>query len=134
MTKRKRDEYRARRDIQDAGWRIEQQDKVAWNSGSETARHMVCKTLAGHYLKHEQGYRIVSEVEHSDRGEIDIVAYSLDGAPIAIECETSPTDEVVQDKVDRYVHGTIFRDVFVINVSEMPENIMDAYSWVSEQL
>lgn len=134
VTKRQRDEYTSRRAIQDAGWRIGQEDKVAFNSGSETVRHATCKLLVGHYLKHEKGYRIDSEVEHEDRGEIDIAAYALEGAPIAVECETSPTEEVIKDKLERYVYGTIFRECHVVNVTEMPDNIMEAYEWVSNQL
>lgn len=134
MSKRTKDEFRQRKEIQAAGWEINQTDKVAFNSGSETARHMVCKTLVAHYLKHERGYRVDSEVEHPERGEVDIVGYGSSGQPIAVECETAPTQAVIEDKLDRYVGGTVFRECFVLDVNEMPENIMDAYTWVADNL
>jgi len=133
--KRRYDEFKHRRELQDSGWKVTQRDAVAFNSGSETARHAVCKMLVAHYLKHEQGFRVDSEVEHKDRGEIDIVAYGSSGEPaFAVECEHSPTEDVVQDKLERYVENTPFRECFVLNVGEMPSEIMEAYSWVGEQL
>jgi len=135
MTKREHEESTHRRELQDAGWHVIKRDSVAFNSGSETAQHAVCKMLVAHYLKHEQGYRIDSEVEHEDRGEIDIVAYGVSDEPaFAVECETSPTEDVIKDKVERYVYNTPMRDVFVLNVTEMPSEIMEAYAWVSDNL
>lgn len=132
--KRAWDEYSHRRELQSAGWKVDQADKIEFNSGSETVRHAVCKTVAAMYLKQEKGLRVDSEVEHSERGEIDVIGYSGEGAAIAVECETSPTDDVVGDKLERYVEGTPFRDMFLLNVTEMPENIMDAYEWVGDNL
>jgi len=135
MTKREYEEATHRRELQDCGWDVRKRDSVAFNSGSETARHAVCKMLVAHYLKQEQGYRIDSEVEHNDRGEIDIVAYGLEDEPaFAVECETSPTEDVIEDKIERYVYNTPMRDVFVLNVTEMPSDIMDAYAWVESEL
>lgn len=132
--KRQWDEYSHRRELQSAGWKVDRTDKIEFNSGSETVRHACCKTLVAMYLKKEKGLRVDSEVMHSERGEIDIIGYSGEGAAIAVECETSPTDDVVSDKLSRYVENTPFRECWVINVTEMPENIMDAYEWVGGQL
>ena len=132
--KRTWDEYSHRRELQSANWRVEKTDKVEFNEGSETVRHEVCKMLVASYLKREKGLRVDSEVKHPERGEIDVIGYSGEGPAIAVECETSPKEGVVSDKLERYVDGTPFRDMFLVNVGEMPENIMDAYEWVGEQL
>lgn len=131
MTKRAYDEWYPRRKLNESGWDVSKPDSVKFNSGSETCRHAVAKMIAAYYLKQE-GYRISSEVRHPDRGEIDILAYSPERV-IAVELETSPTEDVIRDKVDRYVHGPI-QDCFVLNVGQMPENILDALEWVDNQL
>jgi len=46
----------------------------------------------------------------------------------------SPTEDVVSEKVEKYVHGRPPRDMFLLNVNEMPENILDAYGWVKDEL
>jgi len=132
--KRTRQEYDWRKELSKHGWNVHKRDGIAWNSGSETLRHFVCKAIVAHYLKHEKGLRVDSEVAHAERGEIDVIAYGGDGNPIAVECETSPTEEIVSDKLSRYYDGTPFREVFVLNVNNMPLDIMDAYEWVHEQL
>jgi len=133
MTKREREEYVARREIQDSGWKLDKTDKIEFNSGSETVKHVVGKALVAKVLK-ERGYRVDSEVEKDGVGEIDIVAYGKEQDTFAVELETSPTDEVVQDKLERYYHGEIFREVFVLNLNEMPVNMLKAKDWVSQQI
>lgn len=129
-----REEYNQRTQLQKANWQV--QKATRYNSGSETVRHSICKTLAGHYLHHEQDYSVSFEVVHDQRGEIDVLAWGLDDriSPLAVEVETSPTDDVVKSKLSRYVHGTPIQECFVINVSEMPDAIRPAYDYVTNQL
>jgi len=63
--KRTRDEYRSRRAIQDAGWKLDKTDKVEFNDGSETLRHAECKLRVAWFLR-QQGYRVDSEIEGPD--------------------------------------------------------------------
>ena len=135
MTKRNKTEYVWRNELKKCGWDVHKRDSIAFNSGSETTKHIVCKTLAAKVLK-ERDYRIDSEVVHPERGEVDIVGYpTVDGLkPIAVECETAPTDDVIQDKLNRYFDGTPFSEVFVINVSDMPVDMLKAKAWVEDQL
>jgi len=133
MTKRQYDDWKARQQLTDAGWNVSKTDSIQFNAGSETFRHLVAKSAAAFYLKHEQNYRVDSEVKHSERGEIDILAWNEKDI-IAVECETSPTEEVIRGKLERYHEGTPIRDVFVLNVTEMPEEILPAYEWVSSQI
>jgi len=130
--KRQYDEFSQRRELQNCGWDVRQKDSIAFNSGSETVKHAVCKMLVGFVLR-EQGYRVDSEVSKDGVGDIDVVGYG-NKPPIAVECETSPTEEVIDDKLDRYYHNEPFRECFVLNVSEIPVDMLDAYGWVKEQL
>jgi len=125
-------EYNDRKNLQYHGWDVNKASR--YNSGSETVRHSVCKTLVGHYAVQEMGGRVSFEVPHPDRGEIDVLIYGLDGAPIAVECETSPAPDVVESKLSRYVDGTPMRECYVLTVDNMPENITDAYEWIGEQI
>ena len=133
MTKRQYDDWRGRQRLTDAGWNVSKTDSIQFNAGSETFRHLVAKSAAAFYLKHDQGYRVDSEVTHPERGEIDILAWNADDI-IAVECETAPTEEVITDKLERYYEGTPIRDVFVINVTEMPAEILPAYEWIVGEL
>lgn len=133
MTKRQFEDWRGRKRLTDKGWDVQKKDAIKFNSGSETTKHLMCKTLVGQYLKQAKGYRIDSEVTHEKRGEIDIVAWKADDI-ISVECETDPTDKVISDKVNRYVRGTPMRECFVIPVNEMPTEMEEAYQWVANQL
>lgn len=131
MNKRRKDIFNHTRELKRNGWTFDKSNR--YNSGSETVAHTVCKTLAGHYLAHEHGYQVGFEVTHEDRGEIDVVAINEDEI-ICVECETSPTEDVVDDKLSRYVDGTLIRDMFLLNVNDMPHEWMAAYEWIDSQI
>lgn len=133
MNKKTHAEYGGRKDLQDAGWQIQKRDAVAFNGGSETDAHLVAKTLVAKVLR-ERGYRIDTEVEKDGVGEIDVVAYGGEGPPFAVEVETNPTREVVDDKLSRYYRNEPFRDVFIIDPTEMPDSISGAREWVEGEL
>lgn len=131
MNKENWHEYR---DLQNAGWDVQKQNQIRLNSGSESVKHAVAKILVA-LVGHNDGYRISSEVEHKDRGEIDMLLYGVpDRLTLAVECETSPTMEVVEDKVSRYVDGTPVDDMALVNLSEMPLNMLDAFAYVQAEL
>jgi len=117
------------------GWNAEKADSVKFNSGSETSKHIHSKTCAAFVLR-LNGYRVSTEVVHSERGEIDVVALPKrdDQKPFAVELETSPTDEVVQDKLDRYYSGTPFTECYVINVSELSTDIHEMREQIATEL
>lgn len=124
MNKRTRTEYDQRTELQQSGWNVQKRDAVAFNSGSETPLHAHAKMSAAYILR-DADYRIDSEVEHETRGEIDILAYGHQSrlSPIAVEVETYPAGEVIQDKIKRYVKGTPVQEMYTINVSELPSDI-----------
>jgi len=127
-------EYLDRKTLTNHGWKI--QKATQYNSGSETAMHSVAKTLVGHFLHHEHGYNVSIEVAHESLGEVDVLAWGVSDriSPIAVECETSPKRSVVEDKLDRYVHDTPIKECHVLNINNLPEEIMPAYKWVASQL
>lgn len=90
------------------------------------------KALCAKILK-EQGYRIDTEVSKDGVGEIDIVAYGQ-ARPIIVEVESNLDDETIDDKLRRYYEGEPFRDVFVLDPTEMPDNRQQARVWIQEQL
>jgi len=105
------------------GWDVDFEDSIKANSGSEGRSHLVAKTLAFRYLK-KQGYRVKTEVE-SRSGTIDIlaIAQTTDEHPIAIELENNLTDEVRDDKLQRYSYQQPIRDVLFVRVEELPTDI-----------
>ncbi len=134
MTKRQRDEYQDRADLQDAGWAVEKRDAIAFNGGSETTRHVALKAIAGKVLR-DHDYRVSSEVTHEDYGEIDVLGYGGDGPPFAVEIETNPNREVVDSKLDRYVRSNdVIRECFVLPAEDAPSGFEAAYEWVDGRL
>jgi len=132
MNVRTQREFHHRKTLRDAGWDVPQRDAVAFNSGSESARHFFAKCAVAHHLKQE-GYRIASEVD-GPTGEIDIVGYGTEDEPIVVEVETDVSDDVTRDKLERYVFGQPFRDMFLLDVDEMPTEMDEALAWIDEQL
>ena len=131
MTKRSKDLYHNRKELESNGWGVVKSSR--YNSGSETLAHSVCKLITGHYLKHDCGYKVDFEVEHPTRGEIDVLAWGETDS-ICVECETNPSDDTISDKIDRYVTGTPIRDMFLLNVDNLPVGWTEAYLWIDEQL
>jgi len=130
--KRKLDDWNARKELERAGWDVSKEDAVKFNSGSETLAHASLKLTVAWYLKQECGYRIDTEVEMSN-GEVDVLAWTA-GDIIVVECETSPTEAVVSDKIARYVENEPPRECWVLNVNDAPEERSTCYRWVSEEL
>jgi len=128
-----KDNWTAYRELHDHGWDVDKENRIRPNSGSETVKHLVAKALVAQ-VGLELGYRVDSEVPHAHRGEIDVLLYGQsDRLTLAVECETSPTDEIVQDKVDRYVHGPI-DDLVLVNVTGLPTDMLDAYGQIKDLL
>lgn len=132
MNVRTHREFEHRKILKDAGWEISQRDAVAFNSGSETFEHFMAKAALAWSLK-QQGYRIGSEVAKDSAGEVDVAAYGLDDPPVAVECERSMTEDVMADKLARYVDGEPFRDMLPVDVDSMPD-VEVLREWADEQI
>jgi len=133
---KKQETYLSWRQVLDrAGWDVDKQDAIKFNSGSETARHQHAKLATARVLKHNE-YRIDTELTHPSRGEIDCVAIptQADQKPFAVELEHSPTRDVVEDKLERYYNGTPFTEVFVLNLNDAPLNCIDLEMHIADEL
>jgi hypothetical protein len=132
--KRRFDEWNSRRMIQDANWKLDKENKVCFNGGSETNRHFVAKSQVAYFLS-QQGYRIDSEVQNqSESAEADIVAYANDEPPFVVEVETGLTAETKERKLEQFYHGTPFVEVYMLEVNELPEDRSDQLEWIQDEL
>jgi len=113
---------------------VQNHSQVRLNSGSETAKHVVAKALVAQ-IASEQSWRVSSEVSVPE-GEIDILLHKTPQQRVwAIELETSPTQEVTQSKLNRYVKQNAgIDDIAIINISEMPIEIPHAKQYLQEEL
>ena len=113
---------------------VQNHNQVRLNSGSETAKHVVAKALVAQ-IASEQHWRVSSEVSVPD-GDIDILLHKTPQERVwAVELETSPTQEVKQSKLNRYVKQTTgIDDIVIINISEMPVEIPHAKQYLQEEL
>jgi len=134
MSLQQRNERTGRAELQSAGWDITKRDAIAFNAGSETPEHKLCKLAVADVL-HDRGYRIDSEVEMGE-GEVDIVGYANPDRinPIAVECETNPDDETVDDKLSRYWENEPIAECYILPVEEMPTGIHEAITWAESEL
>ena len=113
---------------------VQNHNQIRLNAGSETAKHVIAKALVAH-IASEQSWRVSSEVSVPD-GDIDIVLHKTPQERVwAVELETSPTKDVKQSKLNRYVKQTTgIDDIVIINISEMPIEIPHAKQFIQEEL
>jgi len=113
---------------------VQNHNQIRLNSGSETAKHVVAKALVAQ-IASEQSWRVSSEVSVPD-GDIDVLLHKTPQERVwAVELETSPTKEVTQSKLNRYVKQTTgIDDIVIINISEMPIEIPHAKRYLEEEL
>jgi len=131
-------QVREYRELADSGVQVRRNNNIRPNTGSETARHLLIKSLVAH-VGLEARYRVDSETpvetDSATDSAIDVLLWGHDSRlTYAVEVETSPLPEVVESKVDKYVHQTAVDDMLVLNVAECPEDMTDAYGWVASEL
>jgi hypothetical protein len=130
--KRTQDRYQETRRLQNAGIDVDTSDVLRFNSGSETYNHFRLKACVA-FLGQLNGFFVEGEAI-TDSGEIDVLLYHPERRNIAVEIETSPTEEVKQDKLRRYVRMQEGVDeMFLLNATDAPKDSMDTLQWVSEQ-
>ena len=116
---------KAYRALKDSGASVQKHNQIRFNSGSETAIHVVAKALVGQ-VGIQHGYRVSSEVDVPE-GEIDTLLW---GHPkrltYAVELEHSPTDETKKDKLNRYVRRVdAIDDMVLINLNKLPMDVLE---------
>jgi len=122
------------RELQTAGWSVTKTNQIRFNGGSESEKHIAVKSLVGLAGK-EAGYRVSSEVTHQHRGEIDVLLFGCpDRLTLAVEAEHNQTDDVVADKLDRYVMGTPIDDMVVLDLDDMHPNVNHCYGYIKQVL
>jgi len=139
MTKRDKEVRNQLRELQDNGWNLNNPGRVpknhiAYNDGMETTTHRVLKAIAGGVLV-DKGFRVAGEVSHEQRGEIDVVGYGHESRqPIAVEVEHSPSEDVIRDKLSRYVDATPIREMFVVDPDAHALPVMQSYEQIKHEL
>jgi len=127
--------YQRQRELQDQGWEFDAHNKHAVNphDGHETPRHYLVKAAICNRIANRPG-RFVTEAEHPDRGQADIIDLRVDEPKaIVIEVETDCTRERHLEKCEQYA-GPAIRDVFVVDPTEAPSNVDDWPAWLDDKL
>lgn len=131
----KKSQYTEYRELHNHGVQVTKENSVKFNAGgeSESPIHIVAKSLSAMVLL-ENGYRVSSEVE-VPKGEIDIVGWgNPDRLTLAVEAEQNVSDDVVRDKLDRYVGGTPIDDLVVLDLDDMHPNVNHSYGYIKQVL
>ena len=132
MTKREKALWTQRKELADAGWDVSKRDSVHFNEGSETLNHAELKMVTCWYLKHELNYRVDTEVQLA-AGEVDVLAYSEDDI-IVVEIETNADRATITDKIKRYITDEPARDMFVLDPTDAPSELMERYEFVATEI
>jgi len=112
---------------------VQEASQIRFNSGSESLKHKIAKTIVSH-IGQEKGYHVGSEVTIAGSGEADIVLWGHpERQTYVVEVETSPTQDTMNSKKNRYIRPGI-DDMLTVNVTEMPPDYFDAQAYVREEL
>jgi len=129
--------YEPYRALQNHGVNVHKERIPPMNAGgeSETIKHHTLKNLIAFVGAREYGYMSDIEVEVPE-GDVDCLLWGLpDRLTLACEVETSPTEETINSKKERYVDAIDpIDDIVVFNANEAPANMMEAVEYVREQL
>jgi len=128
--------YQRQRELQDQGWEFDTRDThaVSPHHGDETLRHYLVKAAVCNRIANRQGGRFVTEAEHPDRGQADIIDLRpSEPKAIVIEVETDCTRERHLKKCEQYT-GPAIRDVFVADPTEAPTDVDDWPEWLEDEL
>jgi len=127
--------YQRQRALQDQGWEFDARDEHAVNphSGHETLRHYQIKAAICNRIANRPG-RFVTEAEHPDRGQADIIDLRA-GEPkaIVVEVETDCSRERHLQKCEQYT-GPCIREVFVVDPTEAPSDVDEWPEWLDGEL
>jgi len=128
--------YQRQRELQDQGWKFDTQQfhAVSPHHGDETPRHYLAKAAIANHIANRQGGRFVTEAEHPDRGQADIIDLRPgEPAAVVIEVETDCTRERHLEKCEQYA-GPCIRDVFIVDPTEAPTDVDDWPAWLDGEL
>lgn len=134
MTKRKYTEKKQIRQLQDAGFDVQDTRAIRLHTNPQdsTKAHAHAKMAVGKVLA-EAGYKIDSEVSINGF-QCDILAYGLeDRRPIVVELESEYDDEIVSQNIDRYYEGPI-REVYTLSVDEFGTEIEAMHEHAKNEL
>jgi hypothetical protein len=130
-------QVRAYRELRGSGVQVSKHNTIKPNAGSETAKHIALKALVAH-VGIQNGYRIDSEVVINYRGQevyCDVLLWGHDSRmSYAVEVEHSITPDTVTSKKEQYVDHTAIDELVVLNATDYPINIQDAYGRVAHEL
>ena len=133
---RKRDyhEIQERKALQARGYEIDGKRciRMHTNPQDETLKHLIAKAVTAHVCANV-GYFVDSEVSFGSR-QIDVLAYGHEHRkPLVVELETNLTDEKRQANLKNYYTDSL-KDVYSLDVSELPDDIQHMSHSISEQL
>ena len=136
MNKQQKIELTQRKELQSDGWHVSQSQSIKSNDGftNESMQHLVAKLSAAMILA-DVGYRINTEVAHKNgHAEIDLLAYGCsDRLTYAVEIETDADEARMKEKRCKYLTEHI-DDMLVIDLNDMPENMIAAQSFIEREL
>jgi hypothetical protein len=123
------------RELKDHGVEVTRHNQIQPNDGSESLRHLQAKATVA-YIGLQNDYRIGSEVIVSGCYEIDILLWgNTERDTYAVECETSPTQETMNEKLEQYVKNVgPIDDMLTVNLNEISDNRCEMLGDVSDQI
>jgi len=123
-------EYRT---LIDSGVEVVDDHVIRNHSGDETEIHFHAKCAIAQIGK-QNGY--IANCECSvPEGDIDCLLYgNPERLSYAVEIEHSPTEEIKQSKLKRYVKQTAVDELCLINANVLPMNVIEMREHIENEL
>jgi len=129
--------YQRQRELQKHGWEWETHNFHGVNPhhGEETLRHYLVKAAVCNRIANRKGGRFVTEAEHPNRGQADIIDLRpAEDRALVIEIETGATRERRLEKSRQYSGPMVRQDAVVIDPTEAPADVDDWPAWLEDEL
>jgi len=134
-------ELKEYRKLKRAGYNVNTDPTFTFNAGGsgETIQHCFGKLITA-YVGLNNGYRadceVTRETSHgTTHGEIDVLLYAPDRINRAVEIETNISEDIVADKLSRYVADSpVVDELHVIETKSLGSNVFDMRDTICSEL
>jgi hypothetical protein len=128
--KREAEQWKARQDLESAGYEPRFENGVFLHGCNESAKHAHVKLALARVLQEKRGSDGWDTEVQGPSGRVDVLDLGpVDGRPVVYEVETGARKQRVREKVDQYVVGPV-RDVIVLDPLDAPDDVRELQGWV----
>lgn len=127
------DRQKRLRQLKRTGWDVEPVRTVVPHHGPEMVQHFLVKALVG-YVMEKRGRTWVTEIEHDERGRVDMLDWGPSDWYLAIyEIESGCSSERKPEKVGQYC-GPLVQYVLVVSLADVSNEVPGVRERISQRV